>query len=1655
MPFDPKNPAGPAWRSVIKPGARKREARPHWQGNETPAGSARRRLSWRTKFAFAFGGFLLVSAVLVFVILLLRAPQVASIAVHSTTYQDSLLLPPNPYSQQALAGLMDITRTEEKGWLGWKQRALKKQGDPDRRLRQGPGWYEFLHDLSTPTIVYFPALHGHADAEPYLFTEDAAGSQRLYVKEILARLGDEQLRGKNKLLVLDAAQFSTDWPLGVLENDFARQLVPLSAEVEKVPGLVVLVSAGPGQRSWASDEWQTTAFAHYLTEGLRGAGFQGEGGRLTAWELFTYVKENVRAWAREQREAVQVPMLLPDNEEGINRARNMGLAVITRGSYVQPKRPDAPSFDDCIRRWEAWDQLRNRSPAPWAMHPARWRCYEEALLRYENHVRAGDAEGVKHWAGLIDGLQADWGIPGFSPASSPYALPAGEVLDPPAAADRDSGKREEHFQRLWQAEPKDRGKVWSEWAAGAGGPDAAARARTWVCARLLDPAAKDPRQNLKRACEILEVVGSGNHIPDEANFMAILDRDQGGVLDANPDLVQLALKTRRAAAQAALAAAPDSDWPAGYAAQVHPWVKKDVEAADRLRRPAEDRLFLSSAEEWTPARSDLQKALAQYEQITKAEKALARAFALRDQALAELPYLSRWAAGRRDTKADEGRLNDLEDLWKAVHQLDDLLAVPGGAEVEKVSECAETYVRPRFEKQEGYFTETCRRLEQQAEAIPPSWHEIDEVLAVPLIEPPVRKELLKKRGEISTKLEGRFEGHPLQHQDDDPSAEAHRASEAGKRQGRMVLAALGEGWVNRHRELARFDALRGAILQPESGRLVKQGEQLALLFAALPREARQTLDEAHTLKFDDAQKKLAEAERLARLMGGGRYPVDAAAAEGAAFLSANPALENRRLQLAALLLWEQARTYQDHWFAASSASPFYWDAGRAYLEDAQALIDGEKAWQTAKEAFLAPIVEARRQPRTELALPRPDPKIVTDEPRFALRFALKAPAGEPEGIVAVHLEAKGHAAARLADTAALKLRRDFPIGSNRQADIAYELKNDNPSARKAAESFTLTAWFRGDKPTCPATVQFDPEPDIVNYFRNPGPEARVAARVTKEYQSSAAVNIVLDWSHSMVDPGGDGRPKYKAARDALESLLASIPKGTRVRVYIFSRRQGNEQPEKSEFTKVEELFFADQWDGGHTDKNEVMDRVRKSEPYHLTPLVEAMVDAGDDLRKCKGSKTLIVLTDGEDNLYDEKYKDLRSETVSLHERYGTWQIPALLQAAFGDSDIAINMVFFRVPKAEVAGAQLFKVIESFRTPGTFAMENEVDQLASKLTRGLRPRLILRRSTGALPKDVPSSGLPAAAPDELVDHQFWSPFLDALSYSARIGNLREVDVDLRKGDRLLLLATHAGWKRGLYADCFPPSGSTVMPLVAKQDSGDWQLAVLENHWSEIDSSLRQMVTVEEKNHVSPGDDEIRQIKPGLVWVQVAPAGGTKVPRYSFGTLLRYPAAAWEVQVPDWPGRDVAPELRVWRFDEPEKYLKPWKTVKCDATSGVEYEVDGVRVELSLEPQKLRNSESQKLGKMEECLVVRASYPNKDPILVVVEDLDHKYREHRLFLNVNRYTGVFGPVSKDQLGRKLTLKLIKLESLKRTTEPVVFSLPAPNRNQRPQPPDDISR
>ena len=119
----------------------------------------------------------------------------------------------------------------------------------------------------------------------------------------LKKLPPEQ----KKLLLLDLGRLQGRWRLGVFDN-FVIEGIAEAVQREKIPNLFVITACSSGESSWVGPhlgESGQSVFAHFVSRGLSGEA-DGTGGKrdgsITVRELFQFVHTRVNDWVKNNRD---------------------------------------------------------------------------------------------------------------------------------------------------------------------------------------------------------------------------------------------------------------------------------------------------------------------------------------------------------------------------------------------------------------------------------------------------------------------------------------------------------------------------------------------------------------------------------------------------------------------------------------------------------------------------------------------------------------------------------------------------------------------------------------------------------------------------------------------------------------------------------------------------------------------------------------------------------------------------------------------------------------------------------------------------------------------------------------------------------------------------------------------------------------------------------------------------------------------------------------------------------------------------------------------------------------------------------------------------------------------------------------------------------
>lgn len=1488
-------PPNPSWRDPQSSSGDR-----GWQNPAGGPGSpTSRRMSRLTKLVLAIGAAVAICVTVVVVVLLFLPPRLPSYFLVGASYDENLALPHNLPGWQAMQELETVAKPGSSGgllaWLGSGKRSVKKQD----QLKDETTWAEGLP--ANQNLVVFLALHGGIDSKgAFFFVDDPACRRRLRLPEVLDRLGQKSLAGKKKVLILDPTIMTGRWTCGQLGNDFVRQLKELKEnrnKESKDAGLYILCASDEGQRSWVSEEWRCSIFAHYVLEGLRGAAADSNG-RVQLKALHDYVHDQVKQWTRDTRNAVQTPILLgpAEDKEGKRAAASLELARVDK-KYKAEEPQEAPGLPGLKEAWETFDGLRRNMVPSFAVYtPHLWHQYQETLLRLEQVLRAGDPTGVaKRLQDRLKELERvmDESRKPKLTASAGNTLPLSQALGLAQPLRRDLGDLVVELWRGGDAEmqKKNRERLKKE-------QDRAENDRKLLNVQLaeylvqeLSSSGRLSKDDLKRAREVLhdDLRLPTGVWPAEAHYLAILERD----LATPPpsEYLVTALKTRLRAERAALGAV--SPGPAGsatghpYSEQVIVWTRDKVEEGDRERRRGEDLLLASGEDDWRQAGQHFQKANEAYRQAESAALMVRKALQLRDEVFDELPAYTQWLARQRrlsenqvELQPDE-RLKECEQLWQQIYQL--AADLGKGEKADSLEQRADK-LRPAFDRIRQVFQSHSKQLVDSEVRLQNRLQQIEDVLMVPFIEADRRLELVKLSRQISLELQQSLGKAPAAQAD--PLAE--KVEEAGQREGRLGLALLGEKYNE--------NALAN---------LVKAGERLEKL------EEDRRQETAKDLHNSLAQPKLdgevgalalaAQAEQLARQVDGAANTLFDEDRPG-------PGAACRDLRSHDLLLWLLKRTARDHFYPYEpGGTPYYILAGNNFWQDArqlaatpdQAIVRGrQRNADLAKETYLKKTGVEVTPPLGGLASLQIIPLIWTARPQDL----------DLDGTPVFWFESKGR----------VKLQSPAPdvrFPRKLEKEITLKCEVINPLVGQGAQrplknaSIALAGRFRGQILDTPSTQAFAPA-DVLVYQYRPSPTAAVAFRAHPDVSRGNLV-IVLDASGSMYEVNEPWSRtlncKFHEATRALEGVLKQLPAGTNLSVWVFG---GHKDPAQPNQVRIWQLRKPRPWDRFQLER--LMDEVENIQPGDESPIVRTMIQASADLDNTVGPKTMLVLTDGADN----KSGDGPSGQLLEH---------------FRDRNILINVVLFRVtdPKERRLAEEQFGVVRNLRPQGRLFPEpganlsdkEQVARLPGILEDALLPRAFLLKDGHPLEGSA-ARGVRVSFESDLTKNLAWLRVQPDL-YGANVFRSR-TSLRVNSGERLLVSLEGSRsdefvFKRGLFAEdrLF---GQREFKHRAYQDtpSKNWRAAVMQNGYFAANHSLEMLLTLEELN--SRDALPLHQVQPGFRWLEIkarqeVPAG-EKEKRPSLVRWYndeRYPAPAWQLKADQWPLKDKEPlpaEVAVW-------------------------------------------------------------------------------------------------------------------------------------------------
>jgi hypothetical protein len=563
------------------------------------------------------------------------------------------------------------------------------------------------------------------------------------------------LRGRRAttLLVLDCEVDAGDRDVGFVGNDFIGQLRQLlSGDGHEQGNVAVLAACAEAQMTWSIEGRHRTAFDQFVREFLDGP--PGSSGRFDARRLHEYVRPRVAEWVAQHRSgAVQTPILLGNGRlqfharDRLYPGREDRVAArADSGGQVPGAEPGCTPEQELLAEWNQRHHMDGSRPHPRRDAPIAWRRYQDALLRAERRLRAGDELSAR--AILIEakdhrkevaraqgpGLPAPWSLALLEKAAGgPHRSTAAEVY-----------RRE--LDRWLSADPED--------TLDAGGH--AARPSHDRAARGAPP--KEPpghpaqskpfepaprTRSSPRAALALDGESSrprAKYVEGELPVWYDAFHRRGGEShELRPERLRLIRRAAAIRAEAEEIAAMD---PRAVA-----WGRQLIEEGDTFRREAQDGLFGGERKDLKRCGEWMDRAESSYDRAREVIAACARAFDLLREVQDALPYYGEWdARSARERSKNEGPLKVVAEqagkLAELTYQDPDLAVVQDGRRQDLIRTGAE--LEKSFKELRFDFDSQVSRAKAGT-----SWRDIDAVLRVPLIDPHDRALLCERARGLS------------------------------------------------------------------------------------------------------------------------------------------------------------------------------------------------------------------------------------------------------------------------------------------------------------------------------------------------------------------------------------------------------------------------------------------------------------------------------------------------------------------------------------------------------------------------------------------------------------------------------------------------------------------------------------------------------------------------------------------------------------------------------------------------------------------------------------------------------------------------------------------------------------------------------------------
>lgn len=1536
------------------------------------------------------------------------APRV-SITLASTDYRNHLNLPINGYGDRAIGRLAAIANSSAN-----PARDHMSLAASPIELSTADDFLTLPINRESAVSIVFLSAHGVSSLNgPVLLSANAKNlSDAVSVASIIDRMADYP-SAQYKVLMIDGVHSRSLPALGILHNDFARQMRDLDGLIESIPNLVVIVSADIDQQSWANPDQGTTAWASAVIEALSGnARDLRNDGWIDLYDVHQSALKSTETWTQKYIGESQKPLLLPSNITGETRSQAIAIYAANQPA-IDPEVLHPSVRKELLSHW--WGRHQDHSDRdihPSIVAPVLWQHFELTLLKLEHLEFAGCQDAVNTCVKHLNELDTMLSLPTLvdSIACRIGVLnPELVGFDPSKDLVELAKQLESSFSNFTGDEAK---RHWTTVVANQRHSENTAYLRHWLIlsqARKISSAIVESRnvdrQQLAKAAALIDCIRDPLQPPPQIGLiLQLLSRDLPQEDLAGDDAIRIARWINLCLKVESMA--DNRDW---WSPAIIDWIGGEIANADRQRRLAGDLLFGDSI-----ARLRAEPFIAAAEQAYTSVKVVADAISCAE----EIRFNGRCQLRRLHTICETAlnlqiageafeHTKQIVKLYGAIDEIESLLDAPRSESRSKSDSVIEklNQLTSRFDFQ---LEELKSQLDQWQTTIlnqdVPNYADLVAALSVTGGETESRIAAWGRMSQFIASGATKSGSHVILEHDKDQTTKYAAA------RGDLALAA----WSSR-----AFDE---SVADPRETKV--QVQHRLKTFAVDP----QWWVSLQKAGSEIGRRELVDIQSW-RLRGSAIVPID----------SAQGRLRDHQKSISRFLAFQAERFYHDGlWSFDENAEPYYRTVSNLLKSDSIALSQGNLHNDAENQSF---VTSDQADPMgIELIVP---PQLTwTTQHQESVKIAIQQNADLSQGFITLWARTQG--SIRMLQPIADQ-RACWSIGAIEASDQPASLQANNPwmvtvsrngEAVSDKSEVEIFAYFRGRKLSQSVGLNFFDQPDIQIVSQPKVKGARVAIRSLERSQSGkgSAVTIVLDCSGSMgAKPGEAFGPdtKYSHAVAAVDKLLDSLPTGTDLSIWAFGQATGPDKTVRQAEQSIRQVQSGVLWDAKDTQlRRRIVDSISypSLEPWNESPVFATILAASSDLKDYDGTRSLIVITDGYDNRIAN---DPVANPLALTE--SKW-----LEKHFNGTGISVNVIAFRVEnKDRQSTRQQLTTVERLLPPGKFVEIDQAAELAAALRQliTVTPSVNLHRVSGSGDRGE----IVKLAVSNPSDNAFsWTNPLEAGLYeiSGKASD-KSTLIQVRDGDHLVLAdltpnnpnstRSSTNGSQGRF-DLWPVMQHELQWCRQKQ-IGRWQLGLQPLFAPDSNKIEKRLVL-----WASSLGESISVQSPRGLWIEATQQN--KPLPISWKLSSEQPGAAFDITAQRNGGDE--PEFKVWVSDQPAIPVASLrKGTHFSHTADLapqQIQVSGGNVRLlsaSIENHTVVNSrgETEALP----CLVLRADMPAGSIHFLRTEGLFFEGFDEQYYRELGQYTLRLWPVTAEQVDKSLNaVHLISIEDFKRSAE-----------------------